>query len=129
MPTTITAQSSAQIKQNTEISVPDCPFGSFRHKIRILHRKIKGHTLVLKVQTLVAGRVSAGGRNLHTASKRVRKPSTFTLKVRLSRGGLRALHASARRHRRLKITVRVALVPASKGEGISTASTTVAFKR
>jgi len=129
MPTTITAQSGAQIKQNTGIAVAGCPFGSYRHKIRIIHRKIVGHTLILKIQTLLAGRVGAGGRDLHTARKRVRKPSTFTLKVPLSRGGLKALHASARRHRRLKITVRVGLVPVTKGEGISTASTAVAFKR
>jgi hypothetical protein len=129
MPTTITAQSGAQVKQNTEVSVAGCPFGSYRHKLRILHRKIVRHTLVLKIQTLVSGRVSAGGKDLRTARKRIRKPSTFTLRVPLSRGGLKALHATARRHRRLKITVRVTLVPVSKGEGTSTASTRVAFKR
>jgi hypothetical protein len=123
MPTTITAQSGAQVKQNTEISVAGCP------KVRILHRKIVRHTLVLKIQTLLAGRVSAGGKDLRTARKRVRKPSTFTLKVPLSRRGLAALHASARRHRRLKITVRVTLAPVNKREGSSTASTRVAFKR
>jgi hypothetical protein len=129
MPTTITAQSGAQVKQNTEVSVAGCPFGSYRHKLRILHRKIVGHSVVLRVQTLAVGRVSAGGRDLHTERKRVRKPSTFTLKVPLSREGLRALRASARRHHRLKITVRVALVPVSRREGISTASTAVAFRR
>jgi hypothetical protein len=129
MPTTITAQSGAQVKQNTEVSVAGCPFGSYRHKLRILHRKIVGHSVVLRVQTLVVGRVSAGGRDLHTARKRVRKPSTFTLKVPLSREGLKALRASARGHHRLKITVRVALVPVGRREGISTASTAVAFRR
>ncbi len=123
MPTTITAQSGAQVKQNTEISVAGCP------KVRILHRKIVRHTLVLKIQTLLAGRVSAGGKYLRTARKRVRKPSTFTLRVPLSRRGLTALHASVRRHRRLKITVRVTLAPANKHERNSTASTRVAFKR
>jgi hypothetical protein len=123
MPTTITAQSGAQVKQNTEISVAGCP------KVRILHRMIVRHTLVLKIQTLLAGRVSAGGKDLRTVRKRVRKPSTFTLRVPLSRGGLTALRASERRHRRLKITVRVTLAPANKHERNSTASTRVAFKR
>jgi hypothetical protein len=129
MPTTITAQSGAQVKQNTEISVAGCPFGSYRHKLRILHRKIVRHTLVLKIQTLVAGRVSAGGKDLRTARKGLRKASTFTLRVPLSRVGLKDLHASARRHRRLKITVRVTLAPVTRGEGTSTASTRIAFKR
>ncbi len=32
MPTTITAQSGAQVQQSTILSVAGCPFGSFRHK-------------------------------------------------------------------------------------------------
>jgi hypothetical protein len=129
MPTTITAQSGAQVKQNTEVSVARCPFGSYRHKIRIVHRKVRGHKLILKIQTLLPGRVAAGGKNLRTVRRRIRKASTFTLTVPLSRGGLKALRTSARRHHRLKIIVRVTLAPQRKGEPSSSASTVVALKR
>ena len=74
MPTTITAQSGTQIKQNTIINVADCPFGSFRHKIRILHRKIVGHTLILTVQSLEAGRIT--GRRKGPADGTSNSPQT-----------------------------------------------------
>ena len=128
VPTTITAQSGAQIKQKTIVSVAGCPFGSFRHKIRILHRKVVGHTLILTVQTLQAGRITAGGKDLHKVRRRVRKPGIVVLKVALSRGGINAARASARRHRHLKLTVRVTLSPQRKGESTSSAATVVAFK-
>ena len=127
MPTTITAQSGAQEKQSTVISVAGCPFGSFRHRIRILHRKLVGRTLILTVQTLEAGRITAGGKDLRTARRSVRKPAVVRLRVTLSRRGMRAAHARARRHRRLKLTVRVTLSPRRKGQSSSSATTVVAF--
>jgi hypothetical protein len=130
MPTTITAQSGAQIKQNTIINVPDCPFGSFAHKIRILHRKIVGHTLVLTVQSLEAGRITAaGGKDLGTGHRTVRKPATVTLRVPLSRRGRKALRSKVRKHHRLTLNVRVTLAPQRKGESSSSAVSKVAFKR
>jgi hypothetical protein len=129
MPTTITAQSGAQIKQSTIISVASCPFGSFRHKIRILHRKIVGHTLILTVQTLEAGRITAGGKDLRTEHRSVRRPGIVTLRVPLSRGGMKALSSSVRRHHGLTLNVRVTLSPRRKGESDSSAVSKVAFKR
>jgi hypothetical protein len=130
MPTTITAQSGAQIKQSTIISVAGCPFGSFRHKIRILHRKIVGHTLILTVQSLEAGRITAaGGKDLRTVHRSVRKPATVTLRVPLSRRGKKALRSKVRKHHRLTLSVRVTLTPQRKGESSSSAVTKVAFKR
>jgi hypothetical protein len=130
MPTTITAQSGAQIKQSTIISVAGCPFGSFRHKIRILHRKIVGHTLILTVQSLEAGRITAaGGKDLRTVHRSVRKPATVTLRVPLSRRGKKALRSKVRKHHRLTLSVRVTLTPQRKGESSSSAVSKVAFKR
>jgi hypothetical protein len=117
MPTVITAQSGAQIKQNTRIAVAGCG-------VRIVRRKIKGHTLILTVQTFAAGRLIATGKNLKTASRRVRKASTTTLKLKLSRAGLSAV----RRHHPLKLRVRVRFVPSHKGEARSSASTTVKLR-
>jgi hypothetical protein len=117
MPTTITAQSGAQIKQNTKIAVAGCP-------IKILRRRIVKHVLLLTVQTFGAGRVIVTGKNLRTASKSVRGPAITTVRVRLSSKGARALSS----HHRLKIRVRVRFVARQRGESGSTASTTVAFR-
>ena len=129
MPTAISAQSGAQIKQSTIISVAGCPFGSFRHKIRILHRKIVGHTLILIVQTLEAGRITAGGKDLRTLRRSVRRPGTVTLRIPLSRGGMKALSSGVRRHRGLTLSVRVTLSPQGRGESSSSAVSKVAIKR
>ncbi|HEY2140886.1 MAG TPA: hypothetical protein VGG98_02350 [Solirubrobacteraceae bacterium] len=118
MPTTITAQSGAVIKQNTRISVSNCG-------VRVLGHRVSGHTLYLKVQTFAAGRISARGADVVTASRRVSKATRTTLKVRLSRRGLRAL----RRHHPLKLRVRVSFVPKQRGGERSTASVAVKFRR
>jgi hypothetical protein len=128
MPTTITAQSGAQIRQRTTISVAGCPFGSFRHKIRILHRKIVGHTLVLTVQSLQAGHITAAGKDLRTVHRSIRRPATVTLRIPLSREGKKALTSSVRRHHRLTLSVRVTLSPQRKGESSSSAVSKVALK-
>jgi hypothetical protein len=117
MPTTITAQNGAQIKQNTKIAVAGCP-------IKILKRRISHHVLILTIQTFGAGKVIVSGKNLKTASKSVRGPTTTTIRVRLSSKGKRALSSK----RRMKIRVRVRFVPKLRGESASAASTTVTFK-
>jgi hypothetical protein len=118
MPTVITAQNGAQIKQNTRIDVAGCG-------IRIIRRKMVGHTLLLTVQTPAAGRVIVTGKYLKTASRTVHKATTTTLRIRLGRAGSSAL----RSHRRLKIRVAVHFLPRQKGEPRSTASTTVTARR
>jgi hypothetical protein len=94
MPTTITAQSGARIEQSTQISVAGCPFGSFGHKLRIVRHKIVGHTLVLEIQSVAAGRISVKGKDLRTVYRRLRKAMTVRLKVPLSRNGQKTLHRS-----------------------------------
>jgi hypothetical protein len=127
MPTTITAQSGAQLSQNTILAVSGCPFGSFRHKVRILHRKIQGDVLFLTVQALQAGAITASGRGIRTVHSAVRKPSKVTLVLALSHRGVSAARAIARRHHRLSVHVGVTLSPRKHGEPSSSASTTVAF--
>jgi hypothetical protein len=117
MGTTITAQSGAVVKQNTRISVSGC-------SVQILSHRVLGHKLVLKIRTFAAGRVSVRGKNLKTVTRRLRKASTTTLKVSISRGGLRALS----RHRELKVRVRVSFAPNQKGQPGSAASVTVKFR-
>jgi hypothetical protein len=117
MPTTITAQSGAQIKQSTRVSVSNCG-------VRIVSHRVVGHKLVLRIKAFAAGRISVKGKNLRTVFKRLGKAATTTVKVPLARGGLRALHG----RRRLKLHVRVGFVPRLKGESNSAASTTARFR-
>jgi hypothetical protein len=117
MPTTITAQNGAQIKQSTRISVSNCP-------VRIVSHRVRGHTLILKVQVFAAGRIGVKGKSLSTVSKRLGKASTVTIKIPLSRDGLRALH---RRHP-LKLRVKVGFVPKQRGDSTSSAAVTVRFR-
>ena len=118
MPTVITAQSGAQIKQSTRISVAGCG-------VRILRRKVRHHTLLLTVRTPGAGRVIATATRMRTVSRKLGKASTLTLKLRLGRSGISALHS----HRRLKIRVRVRFIPKSRGESRSAASTSATIRR
>jgi hypothetical protein len=135
MPTTITAQNGAQVKQNTLISVAGCSgrgaggeeegLAGGRRLFKILSRKIVGHTLLLKIQTFVAGRIAAKGKYLKRASRKLRKPTTTTLKLKLTGAGVSTLH----KHHPLKIRVSVTLTPPKRGERGASASTKVAFKR
>ena len=118
MPTTITAQNGAVIKQNTRISVSGCG-------VRILSRRVRGHKLILVLRTLGGGLITVKGNGLRGASRRVKRSATVTFKLPLTRGGLRSL----RRHHRLKVGVRVGFRPSQKGALRSAASTSVTFRR
>ncbi len=117
MPTTITAQSGAVIKQNTRITVFGCG-------VRILSRRVRGHRLILKVRTLGGGLLAVKGKRVHTTYRRVRKSSTVTFKLALTSGALRSLS----RHHPLKVSVRVDFKPSTKGALESATSTTVKFR-
>jgi hypothetical protein len=125
MPTTITAQSGAQTKQNTNVAVEGCTGGKGRSRIKILSHRVVRHRLVLRVQTFAAGRVSVKARNLRTVFRRASRPGKLTIKVPLSRHGKRALGA----RRKIKFKVRVGFLPKAKAESISITSTSAKFKR
>ncbi|HEY5295487.1 MAG TPA: hypothetical protein VIJ70_08435, partial [Gaiellaceae bacterium] len=118
VPTTIDAQSGAQLVQKTKLAVTNCP-------VQIVSHKVVGHKLVLEVKTFAAGRVSLKGKNLKAPRyKRLAKAKTATFTVSLSRKGL----ATLAKHRKLKIEVRVGFVPKTKTESVSSASVAVKFK-
>jgi hypothetical protein len=119
VPTTIDAQSGAQLVQKTKLSVTSCP-------VQIVSHKVVGHKLVVKVKTFAAGRVSLKGKNLKAPRyKQLAKAKIATFTVPLSRKGLAALA----RHRKLRISVRIGFVPKAKTESVSSAAATVTFKR
>ena len=115
MPTTIVGQNAKAVKQSTKVKVKGCG-------VRIVGRKVVGRTAYLTLQTFAAGRISAKGRSVKTVFRSLRGAKrAVTLKVRLSRAGLR-------RHRPFKTQVRVGFRPARRGEASSAASTTVRFR-
>lgn len=124
MPTTIAAQNGAQIKQNTRISVAGCANFASKGCINVLRRKLSRRTLKLTVRVCAAGRLSAAGKYLKGAKRKLRRASTTTLKLALTHAGLRALHG----HHRLRIRVRITLVPSRRGQHRSTATTSISFK-
>lgn len=116
MPTTITAQSGAVIKQSTKIVLSGCG-------VKVTSHKTSGHTAVLSVSAPEAGRISGSGSNLKTTYRRTARAQKITLKVPLTSGGVKALN----RNHKLKIKLRVGFIPLKKG---STSKTfvTVTFK-
>jgi len=117
MPTTITAQSGKIIKQNTRMSIGSC-------KIKLVGKKVRGHKLIVRVKVFTAGRVSVQSPGLHTTYKKVSGPGIVTIKVPLSKGGMRTLRSG----RALKVKFRVGFNPAHKGEYHSAVFAKVAFK-
>jgi hypothetical protein len=118
VPTTIDAQSGAQLVQKTKLAVTSCP-------VQIVSHRVVGHKLVVKVKTFAAGRLSLKGKNLKARYKKLAKAKTATFTVPLSRKGLAALA----KHHKLKISVRVGFVPKTKTESVSSAAAAVTFKR
>ncbi|HEU4978685.1 MAG TPA: hypothetical protein VFT42_07315, partial [Solirubrobacteraceae bacterium] len=109
MPTTIVGQNGKKVVQTTAVSVPDC-------RMRILTRKVKGHTATLRVEVPNAGRLTAGGKGLRTVRRSVKRaPSVVTLKLKLSKSGLRQLAKKRRAHRKLSLRATVRLVPSGPG--------------
>jgi hypothetical protein len=119
MPTTITAQSGAQVKQSYRINVTGCP-----PRLKILSHKLVNHKLVLRVRTYAAGRLSASGRNLRATARKLRKAQTFTIKIPLTKAGVKAL----RSHRLHKLTVKLGLIPTS-GPSSGNVSATLKLRR
>jgi hypothetical protein len=123
MPTTVTAQSGAQLRLNTPIAVSGCTGGKGKTRIRILGKRVVHDKLVLRVQTFAAGRVSVRNRNLRTTYRKFARPGKFTIKARLSRRGARAQRAH-----RLRFKARVGFLPKAKAESISVAFARVGFR-
>jgi hypothetical protein len=109
MPTTITAQSGAVLKQSTKIVLSGCG-------VKVASHKTKGHTAILTVTAPEAGRVSGSGSNLKTTYRHTAKAQKITLKVPLTSGGVKALGRS----HKLKIKVRVGFIPLKKGPSSKT---------
>jgi hypothetical protein len=119
MPTTITAQSGKVFKQETRIAVSGCG-------VRILSHHVAKKKLVIKVRTLGGGLITVTGKGLRKTTRRVKKSSTVTFKIPLTKSGKKALRKHP--HRALSVSVRVGFKSSSKGVAASAALATAKFK-
>jgi hypothetical protein len=103
MPTTITAQNGAVIKQKTHIALTGCP-----PTVTIAKAKLKGNTLLVTVKLSAAGTVRISGKGLKTTIKKNLKAGTHQIRVALTKVG-----RSMRKHHK-KTTVRVGLTVVGK---------------
>jgi hypothetical protein len=115
-PTTIIAQSGAKITHGTKITVTGCP-------VAIGARRTVGTQAIVTVLAPAAGRITAGGPDLHRLVRHVRKAGATKIKVKLTSAGVAALRA----HGRLQVRLRVGYV-AHTGHNSSHVFTAVSFR-
>ena len=103
MPTTITAQNGAVIRQSTLVEPEGCP-----NILTILSRRVKGRTLTLKVAVPGAGKLTAIGSHLTKVTKTAKGRGTITLTLK------------ANGHGKLHTKVKVTFIP-TKGRKLTAA--------
>jgi hypothetical protein len=82
MPTVFDAQNGAQIKQNTPITVEDCP-----DTLKIVSKHINKRTLTLTVAVPNAGKLTATGNGLTRTAKNTKTREQVTLKLKTRQAG------------------------------------------
>jgi hypothetical protein len=111
MPTEITAQNGAVIKQSTNVAVTGCP-----PALTITRTMVKGNTVLVTVKVGEAGTVKITGRGLRTTTKKGVKAGTHTITVPLTNIG-----RAAKKHKR-KLKIKATLTVAGR---TGTATTTL----
>jgi hypothetical protein len=111
MPTEITAQNGAVIKQSTNVAITGCP-----PALTLTRTKVKGNTVLVTVKVGEAGTVKITGRGLRTTTKKGVKAGTHTITVPLTNIG-----RAAKKHKR-KLKIKATLTVAGR---TGTATTTL----
>jgi hypothetical protein len=115
IPTTLTAQNGAVVKQSTAIAVTGCA-----PAIMVKSHRVSGRTATLVLQVPSAGKLIASGTGLTTAKKSVTKATSVTLKVSLS--SKERTFLARHPHRKVKLRVKLRFTP-KKGAPLSNAVT------
>jgi hypothetical protein len=110
MPSEITGQNGAEIKQNTHIEVEGCP-----NTISISSHKVKGKTTTLSVYVPAAGKLTATGKGLSSVTKTYSGQEAQTFTLTQKKGG------------KLKTKIKLTFTP-SKGKKQSK-TITISFKK
>ena len=103
MPTEITAQNGAVIRQTTAITPTGCP-----PSVSIAKTQIKHDSLSITVKLGQTGTLKITGKGLKSTTKKNLKAGTHTLTVQLTASGM-----AAKRHKR-KLNIKVTLTAASE---------------
>jgi hypothetical protein len=111
----IVGQNGSRLTQETQIAVAGCAAAP---TLRILSRRVRGNTVVVRFDASAAGSVTISGKGIKTVRRGVRA-GIQTLRVPLTKAG-----KALKRHHR-KISVKVTL---SVPEATATASKAVAVK-
>jgi hypothetical protein len=107
MPTEITGQNGAVIKQNTHVAVTGCAAG--KPSVKIAKVKVGGNALLVTFKTGATGTVRVSGYGLITTRKNL-TAGTHQVRVAFTKLGIR-------RHKRHKRTnVRVKLVVGAQAD-------------
>jgi hypothetical protein len=108
MPTTITGQNGAVVKQSTRIGVLGC-----KPALRVTRHKAEGATAIIVASVPSAGKLVASGKGLSLATATLGKAGTATLRLTLSANERRFLvHHPGRR---LKVHAKLRFTPAHGG--------------
>lgn len=117
MPTKLTGQNGAVVKQSTPIEVTGCA-----PSITVTSHHVSGKTATLVVRVPSAGKLVATGAGLTAATKVVTTAKSVTLNVSLTRKEQAFLAHHA--HRKLKLHVRLRFAP-KKGSKLSSSVSVV----
>jgi hypothetical protein len=101
MPTEITGQNGAVVKQNTKITVTGCV--RVNPRVKVAKAKLSGNALLVTVNLSQQGTVKISGSGLRTTTKKNLGAGSHRIRVPLTKAGM-----AARRHHG-KITVHVSL--------------------
>ncbi|HTA96460.1 MAG TPA: hypothetical protein VK730_02325 [Solirubrobacteraceae bacterium] len=101
MPTAFTAQNGAVIKQSTPITVIGC-----KPTLSVIHRSASGHGASITVHVPAAGKLTATGPYVASATKQAGKAGAVTLALSISKKG----RALLKHHSGRKLTVAVKLL-------------------
>jgi hypothetical protein len=97
MPTEITGQNGAVVKQTTHIKVTGCG-----PTVKIAKVRVRGNALLVTINMSSAGNVSISGRGLRTTKKHL-AAGTHQIRVRLTKLGT-SLH---RHHKKTSVKVKL----------------------
>jgi uncharacterized repeat protein (TIGR01451 family) len=117
MPTEITGQNGAVIKQSTNIAVTGCPAA-----ITVVSHGVKGRTATIQVRVPGAGKLVATAKGLSKASKTAKGATILTLKLTLTNA--EAAFLGKHKGRKLKATVNLQFTP-KKGGKLKTSTTVI----
>lgn len=106
---TMLGQNGKQVTQSSTAAVAGCG-------VRITSAKVKRTVATLKLRVPARGKLAVSGKGLRKARKVVKTGGVYTVRVKLSKAGKKALRrARARKHkraRRLVVRLKVAYAPA-----------------